>query len=367
MAKITLGPIVTDIRNAQGGLVFARGNHGPYTRARVMPSQTLTPRRDAVRAAWTTAALAWKQNLTDQQRAHWLDQATLRAKGHRSLPCPQLMAFSWFTGRNAMLNLAGAPLLTDCPADDQVQQPTQISLACTQNPAQLLATFAPAPVPPAHVMLLWATKPMNTGRSFATDFRRWFAYRPAGTTSPTDITTDWVNRFGPSPTNKKLFLWAELLNLTNGARSQKLATSATTTQEVDNMYQVKTQITAAQILAMNVTPVIIVPAPPAGNQLTNINTTLAFHPKTTAYTVAPGSYINFTFASPTPIIASFCPQPGLLDQTAETTAQAWTDLPTPEPRSLVEAAPVALTLDHPATGGDGTLTVVTDFTIHPLD
>jgi hypothetical protein len=136
-------------------------------------------------------------------------------------------------------------------------------------------------------MLLWATKPMNTGRSFATDFRRFMAYRTTGTTSPTDITSDYVNRFGPSSPSKKIFLWAELLNLNTGTRSVKLVTNTTTPAEVDNVYTIQTQLTANQILSLNTTPALLIPAPPPGNAILLHGASYSYTYVTTPYTCPP--------------------------------------------------------------------------------
>jgi len=71
MARVILGPIVSDARGKQGGLVYSRNAAGHYIRAKVSPVQPRTPYQQAIRQAVTYCAQRWRNTLTVTQRAGW--------------------------------------------------------------------------------------------------------------------------------------------------------------------------------------------------------------------------------------------------------------------------------------------------------
>lgn len=71
MARVILGPMVSDARGKEGGLVFSRNTYGHYTRAKVSPVQPNTQLQQLVRQAMTYLAQRWRETLTPEQRATW--------------------------------------------------------------------------------------------------------------------------------------------------------------------------------------------------------------------------------------------------------------------------------------------------------
>lgn len=71
MAKITPGPLISDIRNKAGDVVFIRTKGGLATRAFVMPPEPGTTRQLEMQAAHAAALLRWQTALTDVQRQAW--------------------------------------------------------------------------------------------------------------------------------------------------------------------------------------------------------------------------------------------------------------------------------------------------------
>ncbi len=71
MARVLLGPMVSDARGKQGGLVFSRNSAGHYTRAKISPVQPRTAAQIAVRANITNLSQAWRDTLTTAQRELW--------------------------------------------------------------------------------------------------------------------------------------------------------------------------------------------------------------------------------------------------------------------------------------------------------
>jgi hypothetical protein len=71
MARVLLGPLVSDARGKEGGLVFSRNAAGAYTRAKVSPKQPRSPLQLAIRNAASTCAVYWRDTATPTIRAAW--------------------------------------------------------------------------------------------------------------------------------------------------------------------------------------------------------------------------------------------------------------------------------------------------------
>lgn len=75
MAKIKLSSIgITNISGKAGGSVYSRNRGGSYVKNFVMPSNTITDTRQAVRAIFGVISGLWR-NLTSGQRQSFTDQA----------------------------------------------------------------------------------------------------------------------------------------------------------------------------------------------------------------------------------------------------------------------------------------------------
>lgn len=63
--------IVTQASGSVGDTVFARNQHGPYTRARTDPTDPNTGRQQRIRTRWADIVAAWADTLTASQRFAW--------------------------------------------------------------------------------------------------------------------------------------------------------------------------------------------------------------------------------------------------------------------------------------------------------
>lgn len=70
-----LQPITSFASGSVGATVFARNQHGPYTRARTAPTDPNTLRQQRYRLRWRLAAQAWQTDTTPDQRQAWTTYA----------------------------------------------------------------------------------------------------------------------------------------------------------------------------------------------------------------------------------------------------------------------------------------------------
>jgi len=63
--------MVAGASGSVGGAVFSRNRYGSYVRQRVSPVNPNTPFQNDIRAAMTVISQAWRDTLTDPQRAAW--------------------------------------------------------------------------------------------------------------------------------------------------------------------------------------------------------------------------------------------------------------------------------------------------------
>lgn len=76
-AMLFKSEIVTQVSGSIGGTTYSHNSAGLYRRARAIPVNPNTAFQQAVRATFTTLALAWSQTLTQAQRDEWENYAVL--------------------------------------------------------------------------------------------------------------------------------------------------------------------------------------------------------------------------------------------------------------------------------------------------
>lgn len=66
-----VAPLVTRASGAAGNVVFSRNRHGPYSRARTIPTDPNTALQVVIRNAMSELTVRWRDVLTAAQRAAW--------------------------------------------------------------------------------------------------------------------------------------------------------------------------------------------------------------------------------------------------------------------------------------------------------
>lgn len=71
MAKVIVGPLITDIRNKVGGAVFTKSRYGNIVRRRLKPTNPKSTLQSTVRGSFTGNSKGW-DGLTSTQQAAWI-------------------------------------------------------------------------------------------------------------------------------------------------------------------------------------------------------------------------------------------------------------------------------------------------------
>lgn len=96
MARITTGPIISDIRGKSGDQIFSRNRYGLYVKAFAVPTGTPSAAMELVRTRMAAVTAAW-QALTESNRQRWISTArALNAKAKR-FPRETLTGYALFT------------------------------------------------------------------------------------------------------------------------------------------------------------------------------------------------------------------------------------------------------------------------------
>ena len=226
MAKIQFGNIVADARNAVGGVVYSRNTWGAYIRQKVSPVQPRTARQQETRASLAQLSKMWGTDLTEQQREAWRQFAAAFPIVDVFGNTVALTGIAAFQRINRVRQELGLSPLLDPPANMDVTPPEtaelQIAYAGTPPTLSLKVAFTPSPTPTGHHVEVFATKPLSAGKAFVSSELRLIAISPTPQTSPYDITSAYIAKFGEPAVGAKIFVEVRFVNEVNGAQSRGL-------------------------------------------------------------------------------------------------------------------------------------------------
>lgn len=228
MAKVKYGGGVADMRNAWAGQVHSRNTFGNYIRQKVSPVQPRTPRQQELRSILTTLAKRYSTVLTDEQRNAWINFATSNPVIDVFGDTIVLTGINMYVRVNNLRLLMGLPILDNPPSDFSVSNPTDVSLTITTTPTFAMnVAFAPSPSPTNHRVEVWVTEPMKPGVMFFSQKLRLLLITSSdAVSSPIDITSEYINRFGMPASGTKIGVEVRFVNETNGAQSRGLRSTA---------------------------------------------------------------------------------------------------------------------------------------------
>jgi hypothetical protein len=173
MARILLGPLISDARGKQGGLVFSRNAAGHYTRAKVSPVQPRTADQIAIRAAITYLSQYWRDTMTPTMRTSWENYAKSTPLTDRFGAKVCVSGLAMFLRTNVFLRREGGPTLTTAPTlGGEACMQTLTLTASVANGVRITAIF-PALLVGDFGYIGICTSPMSQARNyFSGPFRR---------------------------------------------------------------------------------------------------------------------------------------------------------------------------------------------------
>jgi len=229
MAKVKYGGGIQDIRGSLAGQVHSRNTFGNYIRQKVSPVQPRTSRQLEIRTLFSELSRRFSNTLSDEQQEAWRQAAASAPVRDVFGDSITLTGINLYARLNSLRLLQGLPPLDDPPPVEEVPRLDSLTLTWNGDAGTLEVGFAPTPIPPGLSLFVWTTEPLNPGVAFVSPKLRLLTILPQGTTSPADITTQYVARYGAITKGKRIFVAAELVS-ENGWKGQRsLANTRTLT------------------------------------------------------------------------------------------------------------------------------------------
>lgn len=219
MAKVKFSALISEMRNKLNGSVFARNRGGAYLRTKVTPLNPQTAAQVAARSLLTEFSQSWR-GLTQAQRDAFnavVDQfSTTDVFGDVVNPSGSAL----YTRLNINISLAGGVAITTPPTPTGVSALKQLSVAADVAGGGVDITFLPGTIPANTAMFVEATPNLSPGISNANSKFRAIATLPPLQTSPQDLGTEYIAKFGSLTAGQKLFVRAKFISRITGEVSQ---------------------------------------------------------------------------------------------------------------------------------------------------
>lgn len=222
MAKLKLGAMLGDARNAMGGMVFSKNQFGAYARQKVSPVQPRSIKQTLARMLLQDLATRWANTLTTAQRAGWIALASSNPVTDVFGDSQILTGLQIYVRCNRNLMKAGQDYRANPPANQDVDALTALTVAASVAAQSITLTFTPTPLEADHKMMYWATPPLSHGRAYHENFYKFLGASAAALASPSDIGALWVNRYGAFQLGQQIGVKVRLVNVDTGAESAAL-------------------------------------------------------------------------------------------------------------------------------------------------
>lgn len=216
MAKILFSGIAgVDMRNKLNGSVFSKNRYGGYVRTKVTPVNPQTTAQQAARNNLSTWSQAWR-GLTESQRQGWIDGAVSYPFTDIYGNAKILSGQALFVKLNTNLYNYGTANIEDCPSPTAIPALNSITLTGAAGTPALSLAFNPSPVDTDFTFVVFATPQVTPGKSFVKNLFRWLPISGGVSTTPANILSSYVARFGPLVEGQKVFVRCFLVSKTTG-------------------------------------------------------------------------------------------------------------------------------------------------------
>jgi hypothetical protein len=223
MAKIQFGAVATDARGKVSGIVYSKNKAGAYVRVKVSPSQTESERRTLVRSLFAVNAQEWSTGLTLAQVNAWNEFA----RGHLVTDvfgqAHALSGIAMYQRLNSIIAQAGGTVIASPPADLSITPLITMTPTVTAGAPDVVSiAFTPTPPEASHKIAVYATKPLNIGRTFAKADKRFVFLSASAAASPAVASAAYLAKFGALTAGLKVGVWIQKINILTGAQTLPL-------------------------------------------------------------------------------------------------------------------------------------------------
>ena len=222
--KAKFGAIVVDGRGKLGGHVFSRNTAGAYVRTKVTPVNPSTNFQEAVRSRFGSLAASWRA-LTEEQRTSWNAHVADFAKTDVFGDLKNPTGFNLFQRLNSNLEAVGQSTIDLAPTPNSIETVTIGAAIVDVGVGDEISIAMSGAVPTATSMQIWATPGLSAGKSFAKSEFRLLQVAAAAATSPVDIQTAYLARFGTPSVGTKVFMSIKFVNDVTGQASPEQHTT----------------------------------------------------------------------------------------------------------------------------------------------
>jgi len=221
-----MGDIVVDMRGKSGGTTYSKGNYGLQKRVNHKGKRTISSYTQSQKATFSTNSQAWR-SLTDAQRSAWR-LASPNFPVHDAFGIAHSLTGSTLYNRlNNNISSAGGTVITSPPVAVSVASAVAGALTGSAGGQTLTLAFTPTPVTAGFTLLVYATAQYGAGQvPNKTKYRLLTTVASAGT-SPGNIATAYISRFGALVQNQKISCKVVLCSKTTGQLGVPTLTSGT--------------------------------------------------------------------------------------------------------------------------------------------
>lgn len=213
--KIKFGAWITAGRGSVGGTTASWNTYGAYAKNKSTPVNPSTTYQQNVRMYFAMIAQYWR-GLTQNQRDLWVSMASEYKATNIFGDLFTYTGFNLFMKLNRNLLEIGESIIDDCPSPQSVMGFTDLTFDIDITAVTAEATFAPA-IDADTKVIVYATAPQSPGKSFVKSEYRKIDVLDDGDTSPVDMVTAYLAKFGTSGVvGNKIFIMFRPINLHTG-------------------------------------------------------------------------------------------------------------------------------------------------------
>ena len=209
MAKFTPGAIVSEVRNKIAATVFTKNRAGAAIRNRTTPINRRSASQSANRQVLSALAAQWR-GLTQAQRNSWNSAAPNFPQQDSLGQTIFLTGEQLYIRCNANLLLIGQAQITNAPSPTSFAVLAFTSLTMDASAGSVDLAFSPT-VPTGYSLVVRATAPVSAGKDFVSKSAfRYLKTIAAGQTSPQDIASEYIAKFGAITNAEGLKVFTEM-------------------------------------------------------------------------------------------------------------------------------------------------------------
>lgn len=221
--KIKWGALVTDGRGKIGGQVASKNRAGAYMRTKVTPVNPNTSFQAAARARLTTFSQSWRA-LTQAQRDAWEAAVPSFQKTDIFGDIKKPAGINLYVGLNINIAEHNGTAIDLPPLPTEVVGPPSIAVTAAAGSPAMSLTWPGDDIAANTGWIIRATPQVSPGINFVKSLYRNIQLIQTVNTSPHDMLSAYIARFGTLVEGQKIFVEVYPMNLVSGIKGGTVST-----------------------------------------------------------------------------------------------------------------------------------------------